>query len=311
MSERVNIAIREATSADLPELDRIFRLAFGTFLQLPDPLSFAGDAEFVRNRWSADPSGALIAEVDGELAGSNFLTRWGSFGFFGPLTIRPDLWDRGVARALLAATVDRFSEWKLRRTGLYTFPHSTKHVGLYQKFGYWPNYLTMVMVRPVSPEAPRIEFQRYSELANKPAALEEARELTGHIYNGLDVSREIETVFNRKLGDTLLIHSGSRLAGLAVCHTGAGTEAGSGTCYVKFGAASQPEDFLNLLQACEAFAHAAGAGRIRAGVNTGRAAAYRLMLDQGFRTANQGIVMETAPGTGYNRPDVFALDDWQ
>lgn len=311
MSEKVNIAIRDATSADLPELDRIFRLAFGTFLSLPDPLAFAGDAEFLRNRWSADPQGALAVEVDGELAGSNFLIRWGTFGFFGPLTIRPDLWNRGVAKTLLAATVDRFAEWKLERTGLYTFPHSIKHVALYQKFGYWPNYLTMVMARAVSAEASHVEFQRYSELADKQAALVEARELTGRIHDGLDVSREIESVFARKLGDTVLIRNGSRLTGLAVCHTGAGSEAGSGTCYIKFGAASQPRDFLHLLRAVEAFANTTGLRQIRAGVNTGRAAAYRLMLEQDFRASTQGIAMETATGTGYNRPDVFVLDDWQ
>jgi len=305
------ITVRQASPADLPELDRIFRLAFGTFLGLPDPSRFAGDAEYVHNRWAADPEGALAAEVNGELAGSNFLTRWGSFGFFGPLTVRPDFWDRGVAKALLAATVDRFAAWRLARAGLYTFPHSAKHVGLYQKFGYWPRYLTMVMARPVVADAPRVAFDRYSGLPDKTRALAEARELTGAIYRGLDVTREIEAVFARTLGDTLFIRRGARLAALAVCHAGAGTEAGSGTCYVKFGAASEAPDFSDLLSACDAFALAAGATRIRAGVNTARTTAYRMMLEQGFRAANQGIAMESGDGNGYNRPDTFVLDDWQ
>ncbi len=33
----------------------------------------------------------------------------------------------------------------------------------------------------------------------------------------------------------MLIWDGSRLTGFAVCHAGAGTEAGGGKCYIKFG----------------------------------------------------------------------------
>jgi hypothetical protein len=36
--------------------------------------------------------------------GSNFATCWGSVGFFGPLTTRPDLWESGIGQRLVAAT---------------------------------------------------------------------------------------------------------------------------------------------------------------------------------------------------------------
>ena len=55
------------------------------------------------------------------------------------------------------------------------------------------------------------------------------------VYEGLDASREIQAVADQKLGDTVLLWSESKLSGFAVCHSGAGTEAGSGVCYVKFG----------------------------------------------------------------------------
>src|SRR2546422_11558182 len=32
-----------------------------------------------------------------------------------------------------------------------SFPHSPKHVALYQKFGFWPQALTAVMSKPVEP----------------------------------------------------------------------------------------------------------------------------------------------------------------
>lgn len=60
----------------LAEADRIFRIAFGTFLGLPNPTEFFGDADYVRTRWAADPSSAFGAYLEDELVGSNFATRW-------------------------------------------------------------------------------------------------------------------------------------------------------------------------------------------------------------------------------------------
>ena len=35
---------------------------------------------------------------NGKLIGSNFIANWGSVGFFGPLTIHPDYWGKGITR---------------------------------------------------------------------------------------------------------------------------------------------------------------------------------------------------------------------
>src|SRR5690242_14612528 len=56
-----DVTIRALTSSDLPEAHGIFRLAFGTFVGLPDPLAFGGDTDYVRTRFSADPSAAFGA----------------------------------------------------------------------------------------------------------------------------------------------------------------------------------------------------------------------------------------------------------
>ena len=50
----------------LPTADHIMRLAFGTFLGLPEPTSFMGDTSYVRTRWRADPTVAFGAEVGSE-----------------------------------------------------------------------------------------------------------------------------------------------------------------------------------------------------------------------------------------------------
>ena len=102
------ILIRPLRESDISKADHIFRLAFGTFIGLEDPLTFFGDAEFIRTRFMANPSGSFAAEVNDELVGSNFVANWGSVGIFGPLTIRPDFWDKGVAKQLLKSTMDYF-----------------------------------------------------------------------------------------------------------------------------------------------------------------------------------------------------------
>src|SRR5438874_1850521 len=102
----LDVSIRPMQEADLIEARRIFRIAFGTFIGVPDPETFWADREYIFTRWRADPQAALVAEANSTVAGSNFATRWGSFGFFGPLTIRPELWNRRIAQKLLASTMD-------------------------------------------------------------------------------------------------------------------------------------------------------------------------------------------------------------
>ena len=95
-------AVGPLDEKDLPEAGRILRLAFGTFLGAPDPETFWGDRDYVRSRSRAAHVVSFGAKLDGDLVGSNFATNWGSFGFFGPLTVRPDLQGRGIPFEMMA-----------------------------------------------------------------------------------------------------------------------------------------------------------------------------------------------------------------
>jgi hypothetical protein len=78
------VIVRPMKEEDLDEADRVMRLAFGTFLGTPEALKFLDNADFVHTRYWADPPGALAAEVDGKIVGSNFALDWGSMGILGP-----------------------------------------------------------------------------------------------------------------------------------------------------------------------------------------------------------------------------------
>lgn len=316
------IVVRPLAQSDLAEADRIIRLAFGTFLGFPDPERFMGDADYAYTRWTADSSAAFAAERDGKLIGSNFATNWGSFGFFGPLTVHPNCWSQGVAQLLLAPTMEKFRAWGNRHLGLYTFAQSPKHMALYQKFGFWPRDLVAIMAKNLETASTKPSLPNgvslYSELApgERQSALSECRELTSAIFPGLDVTNEIRAVAGQHLGDTILLRDGSPLAAFAVCHVGPRTEAGSGVCYAKF-AAVRPgpragNDFEELLGALEAFASQVGATKLDAGVNLARREAFAELFARGFRTQMQGVAMEAGDASsGYNRAGVYVLDDWR
>jgi len=313
----VNIEIRPLAEADLPLADRIFRQAFGTFLALPDPLSFAGDADLVSTRWRADPEASFGAYLDGELVGSNFVAHWGSFGFFGPLTVRPDLWDRGIARRLLDAAMDGFHQRGVEQTALFTFPHSTKHVGLYQSYGFWPQQLTAVMARTPGQAQSTAVPVLLSALPESTRAqrLGQCFELTDSILPGLDLRNEIQALGSQRLGETVLLERAGALEGFAICHMGAGSEAGSDRLFVKFAAvgpgAAAPQAFDRLLDACESLARRNALGQVVAGINTARHQAYRGMLTRGYRAFMQGVAMQRENRPGYNRDECFVIDDWR
>jgi hypothetical protein len=42
-----------------------------------------------------------------------------------------------------------------------------------------------------------------------------------------------------------------------------------------------------------------------------RKGAYRVMRARGYRAGLVGVAMHRPDGPGYNRPDVFAIDDWR
>jgi len=316
VADTIGVRVRPLAAEDLAEADRICRVAFGTFLGMPEPEKMFGDADMVRTRWRADPGAGLAAELDGRLAGSNFAANWGSVGFFGPLSVAPGYWDRAIAQRLLDATMELFAAWGTRHAGLFTFAQSAKHVGLYQKYGFWPRFLTAVMTSPVNPGF-RSGSVRLSGIGDGDlaGAITAVGELTDTVYPGLDLSREIRAVRAQRLGDTVLIDDGAGLQGVATCHVGAGTEAGSGACYVKFGAVRPGPDaermFGRLIDACHGLAAERGASVLVAGANAGRDRAWQVLAGRGFRRDLQGVTMHRPNEAGYSTSDSFVIDDWR
>ncbi len=316
-SSKPCIDIRALQERDLSTADRIMRVAFGTFVGVPDPTTFMGVSDYVRTRWRTDPAAAFGAFNGEELVGSNFAVTWGSVGFFGPLTVRPDHWDGGVGRKLMEPVLDCFERRGVTLAGLFTFAASPKHAALYEKYGFQSRFLTPIMAKKVALPANPVPWTSFSEVpaGDRAGVLRDCRELTGRLYEGMDATIEINAVAAQGIGETVLLRDDAGLAGLAICHCGCGSEAGADTCFVKFGAArpgpNAARDFLRLIHACEDLARSRGLGRLVAGVNVARREAYRTMRQQGFRTEFQGVAMHRDDKPGFSRPGDFVMDDWR
>lgn len=306
---RAPVAIRFAREYELPELEHIVRLAFAAQLNLPSPDAF-GDRLLLTTRWRADPESIFVAELDGRLVGSTSVTTWGRFGWFGPLTVHPDFWNRRIAQALLEPTIRRFADHGTTAEALFTLPSSPKHVALYQRYGFWPRRLTTLLAR--APEAvSAARFTCFSELdpAARAAALRGIGELAGRFFTGLDLAGEVAAVAAQQLGDTLILTGdGGTLRAFAICHHGLGSEAGSKDCSVKFGAAADAASFRELLDAVIAYGARVGVARVVAAINTAREAAYHAALDRGFTIAMLGLAMVRG-GEVYDRADALVIED--
>jgi len=141
------------------------------------------------------------------------------------------------------------------------------------------------------------------------------RGLTDAVHPGLDVSREIDAVLAQQLGDIVLVGDSADLRGVAVCHIGAGTEAGGGACYIKFGAVRPGVDaasfFGLLLDACHRLAADRGAKVLVAGANAGRERAWKALAHRGFRSIMNGVAMQRPNEPAYNTVDSYVIDDWR
>jgi GNAT superfamily N-acetyltransferase len=311
-----NIAIRPLGEADLHEAGAILRRAFATQFSAP-PETFWTDRDFVEGRRMADPSLAFGAWMDGRLVGSSLGANWGSLGVFGPISTHPDTWNRGVARLLIPPVLERLTALGARHLALSTFAESTKHVALYQSFGFWPRFLTTIMTRPVRPNGTIEESILFSSIATSNQAhwLAACRTLTTEVRNGLDVTTEIRTAHINGHGDSVFLVEASQVRAMALCEYGVRSPAGAGTCLIRF-AAVRPDLhaerwFGRLIAACDRLAADQGLKQIAACVNASRSAAYRQLLAMGFRAQRNVVTMHRPNEDAFDQSAEFVLEDFR
>ena len=310
----MSVTVRPMTEADLPACRDINRAAFADFLGLPAPAAFRPGADVIGPLWRQWPEAGFVAEVDGDPAGAGVLTHMGSVCLVGPVMVHPDRQGQGIARKLMDALARLFDDGGFGFIGLFTHLQSPLHIRLYEQYGFIMQRPTSVMSKAAE-DGPDVTAFSALGGAEQRHALAGMRAVAEGLYPGLDLTREILAIGGENIGEVLVYAPRGSVVGFACCHHGEGSEATSGQVLVKFAAVAPgveaADNFRHLLAACDGYAHANGAERVVAGTNAGRTGAYRLMQQHGFRTDANGIAMMRPATDGYNRPDVFAIDDWR
>ena len=137
---RMNISLRSGTPADAEVCGRICYDAFKT---ISEAHGFAPDfpaqevAIDVLTRMLANPKFySVVAEVDGQIVGSNFLDERNAIAGLGPITVDPTVQNLAIGRRLMDAVHERAAKRNFAGVRLIQAGFHTRSLSLYTKLGY-------------------------------------------------------------------------------------------------------------------------------------------------------------------------------
>jgi GNAT superfamily N-acetyltransferase len=123
------------------DADAAARIVYEAFARIHDRHRFPRDfptleaAAGLTSNFIAHPSiWGVVAEVDGRIAGSNFLDERGPVRGVGPITVDPDAQARGVGRELMGAVLERASD--ASGTRLLQDSFNVASLSLYASLGF-------------------------------------------------------------------------------------------------------------------------------------------------------------------------------
>ncbi|MGH8651898.1 MAG: GNAT family N-acetyltransferase [Gammaproteobacteria bacterium] len=105
----MSITIRPISNADTEACGQIIYEAFARFHdrhQFPRDFQTLEDAVHLTGLFVDHPAiSGVVAEIDGRVVGSNFLDERNAIRGIGPITVAPDVQERGVGRQLMGAVL--------------------------------------------------------------------------------------------------------------------------------------------------------------------------------------------------------------
>src|SRR6266436_2444043 len=138
MSE--NIKLRSGTPADAEICGRICYDAFRTISEAhgfaPDFSAPEVATGLLTWMFGHPEFYSVVAEIDGRIAGSNFLDERNRIAGIGPITVDPTVQNRAIGRRLMDAVHERAIERNFRGVRLIQAGFHTRSLSLYAKLGY-------------------------------------------------------------------------------------------------------------------------------------------------------------------------------
>jgi predicted N-acetyltransferase YhbS len=147
---------------------------------------------------------AVVAEVEGRVAGTNFLWERDPVAGIGPITVDPALQDSAIGKRLMRAVLERAEEKGFRAVRLVQAAYHSRSLSLYTKLGFVAREpLAVLQGRPLAAGAARTA---------KEADLEAANALCRRVH-GHDRGHELLDAIRQ--GAATVLERDGRLAGYA------------------------------------------------------------------------------------------------
>ena len=136
----MTVSMRRAAEADAIAIGRICYEAFKVIAEehnfppdFPSPEIAAG---FLSTLVAHEGFFDVVAEIDGTVAGSNFLDERNPIGGVGPITVDPSLQNERVGRSLMQAVLERSRERGFAGVRLVQAGYHCRSLALYLKLGF-------------------------------------------------------------------------------------------------------------------------------------------------------------------------------
>ncbi len=236
----MDITIRRAKVGDAARCAEIFYEAFVEIAQRhnfpPDvtPPDTSPDSPWTA-RFSRSDYYVVVAEIDGELVGSNMLDERDPIAGVGPITVDPKLQEKMVGRLLMEDVLERCRKREVPGVRLVQGAFNRTSMALYTKLGFEiREFLVSISGPPIGATLPGYSVR---------AALREDLELCNQLcekVHGIQRSGSLGEAIDK--GTALVVERDSRLTGYVSAMASGGHAVGETTDDLKALISSAPEN---------------------------------------------------------------------
>jgi GNAT superfamily N-acetyltransferase len=208
----MSVTLRPAKPSDAPVLGEICYAAFhkiSTAHNFPPDFPSADVATGLITMAVSHPEiYSVVAEINGRVAGSNFLWEQGAIAGVGPITVDPNVQNEGVGRRLMEAVLQRAATRACPGVRLVQAAFHSRSLSLYTKLGFDPREpLANMQGPPISERIPGYDV-RNATREDIDACNAVCRRVHGHDRPG-----EVRDAVAQ--GTATVVESGGRVTGYA------------------------------------------------------------------------------------------------
>lgn len=214
---------------------------------------------------------AAVAEENGEIVGSVFLSRRSPVGGISVITVAPQAQDRTIGRTLMQHGMGLLAAHGHERQQLIQAAYHNRSLCLYAKLGFVASDTLANMTGSPVERGPRDRSVRPATPADAEACSALCREV-----HGFDRAVEVDSAIAQ--GAAKVVEHAGRITGYT---TGVG--------FVGHGVGESNDDLKALIVSAQEFA---GPGIL---IPTSNGELFRWCLDTGLKVVQQMILMDTAP----------------